>query len=261
MGDIPFHGNPDLLERIEFLELRKGIEGRFLDAGITHVGELVANTRETLRTLGNIGRATLEKVERRLEDKWLGLSDPPHICKEQGLDIFSPGIVRCGVEVSRKHEFLARAFGVASPSEGPAVDFRSVLRAPCLDSFPVHKEDLLLPVEQIGLSTKVANLLKGENIDFVGELVANPGDVLSGIDGLGAGFLKEIEQALGRIGFVLPDKPRERPNLGLCFRESRKLFGGKAVVRLDYARVYKAESLRRIYDIPKPGVGFDPRFG
>lgn len=68
---------------------------------------------------------------------------------------------------------------------------------------------LALPIEELSLSTRSANSLRGEGIKTVGDLVARSGNDLLAIKGLGDKSVGEIEGRLGELGLTLKDTGAE----------------------------------------------------
>lgn len=67
------------------------------------------------------------------------------------------------------------------------------------------EEDLDLPLEELGLSTRVLHSLKEEGIESVRALLALNLKDLKNIPGIGERSLEEIREALAKKGFALKE--------------------------------------------------------
>ncbi|MDM7325251.1 MAG: DNA-directed RNA polymerase subunit alpha [Thermus sp.] len=99
------------------------------------------------------------------------------------------------VEILKAHlSYFANPQATALPSPEPALAERTE-----------GEEDLDLPLEELGLSTRVLHSLKEEGIESVRALLALNLKDLKNIPGIGERSLEEIREALAKRGFALKE--------------------------------------------------------
>lgn len=98
------------------------------------------------------------------------------------------------VEILREHlSYFANPQTTPLPVPGPAPER------------PGKEEELDLPLEELGLSTRVLHSLKEEGIESVRALLALNLKDLRNIPGIGERSLEEIREALAKRGFALKE--------------------------------------------------------
>ncbi|AEV15539.1 MAG: DNA-directed RNA polymerase subunit alpha [Thermus sp.] len=103
------------------------------------------------------------------------------------------------VEILKEHlSYFANPQTTALPTPEPAVGERP-------ERGGEKEEDLDLPLEELGLSTRVLHSLKEEGIESVRALLALNLKDLKNIPGIGERSLEEIREALAKRGFALKE--------------------------------------------------------
>ena len=146
--------------------------------------EVVERARALLSAMAARREGALEEVLERL----LAL-DPDRLTPLEALNQ--------AVEILREHLTYfsnPQAAAVAAPEEAKEPE------AP-----PEQEEELDLPLEELGLSTRVLHSLKEEGIESVRALLALNLKDLKNIPGIGERSLEEIKEALEKKGFTLKE--------------------------------------------------------